>query len=128
MTPPVQTARSRKRFYFSLFYTIVHVVVFMNALIFWTVLVPQDHGHLPKKGDDAEELSGVFKPLGCGSTRMLLIDEADVGDFFGDGWFEPFCVLNLWGFTAFLAFVEILVLNSVKRQVVSAPRPVLKGP
>ncbi|KAK3389189.1 hypothetical protein B0H63DRAFT_463150 [Podospora didyma] len=97
MSPPVQTARSRKRFYFSLFYTIVHVVVFMNALIFWTVLVPQDHGHLPK-GHEAESYS-------------------DVGDFFSDGWFEPFCVLNLWVFTTFLASAEILVLNSVKRQV-----------
>ena len=48
MSPPTQTAHSRKRFYFSLFYTAVHVFTFMNTLIYWTVLVPQEHGHLPQ--------------------------------------------------------------------------------
>lgn len=57
MTPPQQTPYSRKRFYFSLYYTIVHVVVFMNVLIYWSVLVPKGHGHFPKGGDSDEEES-----------------------------------------------------------------------
>jgi hypothetical protein len=48
MSPPVQTANSRKRFYFSIFYTAVHVFCFMNTVIYWTVLVPQGHGHFAK--------------------------------------------------------------------------------
>ncbi|KAK0721656.1 hypothetical protein B0T26DRAFT_643757 [Lasiosphaeria miniovina] len=96
MSPPIQTLHSRKRLYFSLFYTFVHVVVFMNAIIYWTVLVPAEHGHFPKKDEAADE---------------------SVEDFFGDGWFKPFCIINLWGVIALLGFVEILILNSVKRPV-----------
>jgi hypothetical protein len=40
-------------------------------------------------------------------------------EFFGHGWFQPFCLINLWGITALLALIEILALNSIKRQVVS---------
>jgi hypothetical protein len=42
-----------------------------------------------------------------------------VEDFFSEGWFKPFCIFNLWGVTALIAMFEILVLNSIKRQVVS---------
>lgn len=49
----------------------------------------------------------------------ITADHALVEDFFtGDGWFPPFCVLNLFGVTALIATLEILVLNSVKRPVV----------
>ncbi|KAH8895834.1 hypothetical protein GQ53DRAFT_854040 [Thozetella sp. PMI_491] len=96
MAPPVQTTHSRKRFYFSLFYTAVHVFTFMNTIIYWTVLVPQDHGHLPQSGS----------PSGH-----------PVHDFFGDGWFKPFCIINQWGITTLIAMIEILGLNSIKRQV-----------
>jgi hypothetical protein len=47
MLPPDQGPFSRKRLYFSIFYTAVHVFVFMNALIHWTIMVPQGHGHWP---------------------------------------------------------------------------------
>jgi len=52
MQPPQQTGYARSRFYFSLFYSLVHVYCFMMTLIFWTVLVPNGHGHLPKHPDD----------------------------------------------------------------------------
>jgi hypothetical protein len=51
MQPPKQTAYSRSRFYFSLFYTLVHVYSFMLVVIYWTVLVPSGHGHLPTHGN-----------------------------------------------------------------------------
>ncbi|KAK0645752.1 hypothetical protein B0T16DRAFT_146212 [Cercophora newfieldiana] len=98
MSPPAQKPESRKRFYFSLFYSVVHVVALMNATIYWTVLVPKGLGHFPK--GDEEELSM--------SSRE---------EFFGQGWFQPFCLINLWCFTAFLALIEIGALNSIKRQV-----------
>ncbi|KAK3323843.1 hypothetical protein B0T19DRAFT_214530 [Cercophora scortea] len=99
-SPPIQTAHSRKRFYFSLFYIFVHVVVFINSIVFWTVLVPNGHGHFPEGEDDGDaEAEGSFE------------------DFWSDGWFQPFCIINLWGVTALLAFIEIVYLNSVKRPV-----------
>ena len=50
MQPPQQrSGYSRGRFYFSLFYTLVHVYSFMLIVIYWTVLVPNGHGHLPKR-------------------------------------------------------------------------------
>lgn len=55
MSPPAQTMQTRKRFYFSLFYTIVHVFAIMNVIIYWSVLVPKGHGHFPK--DDPQEES-----------------------------------------------------------------------
>lgn len=38
-------------------------------------------------------------------------------DFWGHGWFEPFCILNLYLATSLIALFEIFVLNSIKRQV-----------
>ncbi len=54
MQPPQQIAYSRRRFYFSLFYTLVHVYSFMITIIYWTVLVPNGHGHLPKNPADGK--------------------------------------------------------------------------
>ncbi len=55
---------------------------------------------------------------------MSPADAFIVDDFFGDGWFKPFCIINQWGITTLIAVFEILALNSIKRQVVSL-RPVL---
>lgn len=54
MSPPIQTIHSRKRFYFSLFYTIVHVFAVLNVILYWAVLVPKGHGHFPT-GEPTEE-------------------------------------------------------------------------
>ncbi|KAK4194138.1 hypothetical protein QBC40DRAFT_239136 [Triangularia verruculosa] len=99
MSPPLQTPQSRKRFYFSIFYTVVHVFVFMNSLIYWTVLVPQGYGHFPQ-GEGGESIS-----------------TASAEEFFGNGWFEPFCIINLYIGIPLIALFEIFVLNSIKRQV-----------
>ncbi|KAK4651970.1 hypothetical protein QC762_607200 [Podospora pseudocomata] len=99
MSPPLQTPKSRKRLYFSIFYTISHVFVFMNTLIYWCILVPKGYGHLPK-GKEGEPVS-----------------DSTWKDFWGHGWFEPFCILNLYLVTSLIALFEIFVLNSIKRQV-----------
>ncbi|KAM7195766.1 hypothetical protein V8F20_007336 [Naviculisporaceae sp. PSN 640] len=100
MSPPIQTPGSRKRLYFSLFYTIVHVFAAMNVIIYWVILVPNGHGHLPK---------GKYE----GFPTFDAIE-----DFFtSDGWFHPFCIVNLWVVTGLIAFAEVLFLNSVRRQV-----------
>lgn len=122
MSPPEQTITSRNRLYFSLYYTVSHVFAFMNTFIFWAFVVPKGHGELPKErqrgsGDDAGSLEGMFLlrldiPPKAALTRLA-------GDFLSHGWFEPFCVLNLWGYTSLLALFEIMFLNSIKRQIVS---------
>ena len=124
MSPPVQTTHSRKRFYFSVFYTVVPVFAIMNVLNFWTILVPHDQGHLPGGAKDESALFWAFGPGRCMARCFdggYLLTSALVEDFFtSDGWFPPFCVLNLWGVTALIAILEILVLSSVKRPVVRA--------
>lgn len=101
----------------------------MNTFIFWAFIVPKGHGDLPRDrqrggggsdgGGDAEifecmvPLISDISPLKDALTRLA-------GDFFGHGWFEPFCVLNLRGYTALLALFDIMLLNSIKRQIVSS--------
>lgn len=122
MSPPEQTITSRNRFYFSLYYTVSHVFTFINTFIFLAVIVPKGHGDLPRDrqrgggGDDAGSLEGMFQSRSDTLLKSALTRLA--GDFFGHGWFEPFCVLNLWGYTSLLALFEIMSLNSIKRQMV----------
>jgi len=54
MSPPFQTIRSRKRLYFSLFYTLVHVFAILNVILYWAMLVPKSLGHFPT-GEPSEE-------------------------------------------------------------------------
>lgn len=60
MSPPEQPSYSRRRFYFSLFYSLVHVYSFMVTLIYWAVLVPQGHGHLPKHDGEPPKVGHNF--------------------------------------------------------------------
>ncbi|KAK3989346.1 hypothetical protein QBC44DRAFT_350600 [Cladorrhinum sp. PSN332] len=101
LSPPVQTSQSRKRFYFSIFFTIVHVIVIMNCVIYWSVLVPQGYGKFPGGGDEGAE--------------SVSISSAET--FFGDYWFQPYCLINLYCVTGLIALFEVFVLNSIKRQI-----------
>lgn len=49
MSPPNQTVHSRNKLHFRLFYTVVHVFVLMNVIIFWAVLVPMDMAICPRE-------------------------------------------------------------------------------
>ncbi|KAK0743675.1 hypothetical protein B0T18DRAFT_490343 [Schizothecium vesticola] len=108
MSPPTTTIHSRKRLYFSLFYTAAHVFVLMNALIYWAVLVPKGKGQWP--GEHHDDHDGDHD----GDDEKAWMPSTD--DLFGHGWFEPFCIINLWGVTALLGLLEIFGLNSVKPQ------------
>lgn len=97
MSPPVQRPGDGKRLAFSLFYT-TQVSALISALVYWTVLVPAGYGYT----SDRTRLSvGLSRPL----------DEASIQSFWAD---------NLWGVTILVVFVEVMFLNGVKRQVVSA--------
>ncbi|KAK4463947.1 hypothetical protein QBC42DRAFT_322538 [Cladorrhinum samala] len=112
LSPPVQTPQSRKRFYFSVFFTIVHVFAIMNCVIYWTVLVPLGYGKFPGAGGGD---GGDDGDAGEGGEESASITSAE--DFFGDYWFQPYCLINLYCITGLIAIFEILVLNSIKRQV-----------
>lgn len=115
MSPPEQTSDSRRRFYFSLFYTVTHVFALMLVATYWTILVPNGHAHWPSGGDDVE---------GSGYFVIMNLEEGDskyppFKDIMSEGWFKGFCLLNLFLFPAILTVVEALFLNSMRRQEVS---------
>ncbi|KAK4228604.1 hypothetical protein QBC38DRAFT_361521 [Podospora fimiseda] len=101
LSPPVQTPQSRNRFYFSIFYTIVHVFVIMNCVIYWALLVPLGYGKFPGGKDKGGES----------------VSTSSAETFFGDYWFQPFCLINLYCVTGLIAIFELLILSSIKRQV-----------
>ena len=98
MSPPVQRPGDRKRFWYSLFYTATQVFALMSALVYWAVLVPRGYGYAL---DSTSPLVGMI-----GSP--------------GEKWWRTFWVVNIWGVTVLVVFVEVMLLNNVKRQVVSA--------
>ncbi|PSS05221.1 hypothetical protein BD289DRAFT_501848 [Coniella lustricola] len=109
LSPPEQTPDSRRRFYFSLFYTVAHVFALTNVMVYWTIMVPNGHAHWPAQGGRNE---GFY----------IAITEDDNSKFppfkdvFSEGWFKPFCLFNLFIFPALITLIETLFLNSMRRQ------------
>lgn len=122
MSPPEQTADSRKRFYFSLFYTVTHVFALMNVFLYWTIQVPNGHAHWPSgDGDDSGDGADFFR-----QARFVVMEGDEDGhsayppfkDIFQDGWFPAFSIFNLFVFPAILTIIESVFLNSMRRQEV----------
>lgn len=116
MSPPQQTADSRKRFYFSLFYAVTHVFALLNVLIYWTVQVPHGHSHWPGDGGDGGD--------GGGDEGFFVIVDDDskyphFKDIFADGWFPAFSLFNTYVFPSVSTVIESLFLNSMRRPEVS---------
>jgi len=97
MSPPVQRPGDRKRFWYSLFYTTTQVFTLISALVYWAVLVPRGYGYA------------------LGSTSPLV----GAAIFLDKKWLRTLWVLNIWGVTVLVVFLEVMFLNNVKRQVVS---------
>lgn len=118
LSPPEQTADSRARFYFSLFYTVTHVFALLLVFIYWTIQVPNGHAHWPS-GDGGDGGDG-----GGDEGFFVIVDDGDskfppFKDVFSEGWFKPFSLFNLYVFPAILTTVESVFLNSMRRQEVS---------
>lgn len=45
-----------------------------------------------------------------------------VSDMFGEGWFKPFVLINMYGVNAVVMIIEMLFLNSIKRPMVRHTR------
>lgn len=41
---------------------------------------------------------------------------------FGEGWFKPFVLINMYGVNAVVMIIEMLFLNSIKRPMVRHTR------
>lgn len=114
MSPPEQTADSRKRFYFSLFYTVTHVFALLNVFIYWTIQVPNGHSHWPVDGGDSGGGEGFFVIVDDGDSKF-----PPFKDIFAGGWFPAFAIFNTYVFPAIVTVIESLFLNSMRRQEVS---------
>lgn len=110
MSPPEQTADSRKRFYFSLFYAVTHVFALLNVIIYWTLQVPNGHAHWPGDGGDG----------GGDDEGFFVIVDGESGyppfkDIFAEGWFPAFSIFNTYVTPSIATVVESLFLNSMRR-------------
>ncbi|KAI1738842.1 hypothetical protein F4680DRAFT_466931 [Xylaria scruposa] len=104
---PPHRVSNFERLSFSLFYTISHVFSLLNALLYWAVLVPSGHGgfappKFPHHHHNPGNSTGIFYDPNKG-----LFEEDDI---------KAFSILNIWSITAIIAFVEIVFLNSIRRQ------------
>lgn len=113
MSPPEQTAESRKGLYFSLFYTVTHVFALLNVLVYWTIQVPNGHSHWPGNGGDGRGYAGFFVIVDDGNGQL-----PPLKDIFTGGWFPAFSIFNAYVFPAIATAIETLFLNSMRRQEV----------
>lgn len=116
MSPPEQTPDARKRFYFSLFYTVTHVFALLLVMTYWTIQVPNGHGHWPSgdgKNGGGDGGVGFFVIFDDGDRKI-----PPFKDVFSEGWFKPFCLFNLYVFPSVLTVIEVVFLNSMRRQEV----------
>lgn len=115
LSPPNRADCPIRRFLFSMFYTMAHVFPFMNTLIYWCCLVPTGHG-----GFKAPNLPHRhFTEPGNNVTARYSPDKG----MFEEDPIKAFSLINVWSITTCIAIVEIIFLNSIRRQTVSARSP-----
>jgi hypothetical protein len=89
LSPPRQHATTQNRTYFSIFYSAANTFPFTSSLIHWAVMIPTHKTSIP-----ADQI-------------------------FSNDWHTSFFVINKWGISALLAFIEVLFLSSIR-----CPEPV----
>ncbi|GAW27107.1 hypothetical protein SAMD00023353_7100210 [Rosellinia necatrix] len=104
---PPHHVTSMEHFSFSMFYTVSHVFTLLNTLLYWVVLVPAGHGGLqfPKFPHHHHKMgnnTGIFY-----DPNKRSIEEEDI---------KPFSIINIWTITTVIAFIEMVFLNSIRRQ------------
>ncbi|KAI1376987.1 hypothetical protein F4677DRAFT_416980 [Hypoxylon crocopeplum] len=108
-SPPNQACCGIRRFCFSMFYTMAHVFPFMNTMIYWACLVPTGHGGF--KPPSMPHRHYPQPPCGNATIRYDpgkgLFEEDDI---------KAFSIINVWSITSVIAIIEIVFLNSIRRQ------------
>ncbi|KAI2626287.1 hypothetical protein GGS21DRAFT_540997 [Xylaria nigripes] len=103
---PSHQATDIERLGFSMFYTICHVFVLLNTLLYWAVLVPSGHGGFPRPDFPQHSHTPDNSTSIYYSPNKGLFEEDDI---------KAFSILNIWSITAIIAFFEIVALNSIRR-------------
>ncbi|KUJ07623.1 uncharacterized protein LY89DRAFT_660408 [Mollisia scopiformis] len=89
LSPPRQHATTKNRTWFSIFYSAANAFPFTSTLIHWAVMIPSKKTSIP-----ADQI-------------------------FNHGWHTTFFVLNKWGVSSLLSFIEVLFFSSIR-----CPEPV----
>lgn len=117
MSLPRNMASLRKQFYFTMFYTATVVACFMNSTIYWLITRQRDSGDsaTPELFDwtvvaEDDELYWV--------ETSIPVPDAPFSDLFGEGWFNAFVIVALYGITSAIMATEVFWLNSIKRPIV----------
>ncbi|KAH8675096.1 hypothetical protein BGZ61DRAFT_361294 [Ilyonectria robusta] len=97
MSLPRNMASLRKQFYFTMFYTATVVACFMNSTIYWLITRQRDI---------------ILWPYSSHSLTAFT-----VSDLFGEGWFNAFVIVALYGITSAIMATEVFWLNSIKRPI-----------
>ncbi|KAI1365518.1 hypothetical protein F5Y08DRAFT_338629 [Xylaria arbuscula] len=105
-TPPDQPS-TLQHMSFSIFYTVTHVFTFLHTLLYWFVFVPAGHGgfkppRFPHHHHSPGNSTAVFYDPDKG-----LFEEDDI---------KAFSIINVSTITAIIGLIEILGLNSIRRQ------------
>ncbi|KAI1260569.1 hypothetical protein F5Y18DRAFT_432126 [Xylariaceae sp. FL1019] len=142
LSPPTSPCKT-KAFAFSMFYTAATVIPFVNSFLYYAVLLPTGHGgfkapdtrlqhpHSPG-GSNGGNATGIFYDPGKPRLPSLVppgdpihawkeVQLADTAETSGKGLFaeddiKPFAILNLWTITPLIAALEVVFMNSIRRQ------------
>ncbi|KAK7419690.1 hypothetical protein QQZ08_010777 [Neonectria magnoliae] len=112
MSLPRNMGSLRKQFYFTMFYTATVVAAFVNSTIYWFITRQNDDGDAP----EPQPTPGFGAELRWSDTAME-VPKAPFSDLFGEGWFNAFVILALYGLTSAIMVTEIFWLNSIKRPI-----------
>ncbi|TVY65747.1 hypothetical protein LSUE1_G006707 [Lachnellula suecica] len=86
LSPPRQHESTKNRTWFSIFYTAATTFPHLATLIYWALLIPMHKTIIP-----GNEITG-------------------------HGWFREFFVVNKFAIASFIAFVEVFIFSSIRRQ------------
>ncbi|KAF7552657.1 hypothetical protein G7Z17_g4184 [Cylindrodendrum hubeiense] len=116
MSLPRNMASLRKQFYFTMFYTATVVACFMNSTIYWFITRQRGSGDSATteslEWTDVPEDEDLYWP-----ETSLPVPDAPFSDLFGEGWFNAYVIVALYGITSGIMALEMFWLNSIKRPI-----------
>ncbi|KAI9148134.1 hypothetical protein HJFPF1_11958 [Paramyrothecium foliicola] len=119
MSLPNNMGSLRKQFYFTMFYTLAIVFSFMNSTIYWFITRQNQSESRepapPQESGSPSEGESVVWTWGSDTNNTSPIPQFPFSDLFGEGWFKPFIVFNIYAIMSIIMVLEILFLNSIKR-------------
>lgn len=103
LIPTTTDVNSKRNMAFSLFYTAAVTLPLFSTIVFWLAV----HRSITSPGHKA-------------IARPIPVDQIVEAYSFGGRFLRDFLIINLNAFNSVIAFVEILVLSSVRKQKVTS--------